>query len=309
MARGCESPSPAEGARQLGEFLRHLSDIRGSSSHTVNAYRRDLEEYLGYVSTRDLEEGSREAVRSFLGELFRRGLARSTMSRKMSALRSFCRYRVREGFLASNPCDGMPSPRASRKNPMFLSLEEISALLDCPSGDGVLELRDTALWEVLYSSGLRVSELAGLNLADWDSSGQTIRVRGKGRKERIVPLGGKASGTLERYLRATERWPHARIGEPVFLSTRGTRLGVRGIQRRLDLRLRRSGIGKRISPHVLRHTFATHLLDSGADLRAIQEMLGHESLETTQRYTHVTLDRLLEVYDRTHPRAAKRRTD
>jgi tyrosine recombinase XerC len=306
MGRHREGLPPGEIAGQLDQFLRFLSDIRGASAHTVDAYRRDLGEYLDHIATRDVRDGTRDAVRSFMGQLFRRGLARSTMARKISAVRSFCRYRVREGFLDANPCDGIPAPRLSQRTPRFLSLEETLSLLDTPSGSRVIDLRDAALWETLYSSGMRVSEMAGLNLSDWDSAGHTIRVRGKGRKERIIPLGQKASEKLERYLRATERWPHRREEEPVFLSSRGTRLGVRGIQRRLEKRIQACGLHNGISPHVLRHSFATHLLDGGADLRAIQEMLGHESLETTQRYTHVTLDRLLEVYDSAHPRASKK---
>lgn len=295
---------PVEGTEELNRYLQYLSDIRGASQHTVEAYRRDLEEYLNHAASKNLEEASREAVRSFLGMLFRRGLARSTMARKISSVRSFCRFRIREGTLLSNPCDGIPTPRASRRNPRFLSLEEIASLLDGPSRESAIEHRDAAIWEILYSSGLRISELAGLNLADWDPVGRTIRVRGKGRKERIVPLGEKASERLERYLRSSGRWPHRREAAPVFLSNRGTRLSIRSVQMRLRKRLQACGLDKSISPHVLRHTFATHLLDSGADLRAIQEMLGHESLETTQRYTHVTLDRLLDVYDRAHPRAS-----
>ncbi|NOY86355.1 MAG: tyrosine recombinase XerC [Deltaproteobacteria bacterium] len=286
------------------KYLQYLSDIQGASSHTVSAYRRDLREYRRYLSEKRMGPDAPESVRSYVGYLFRRGLARSSMARKISAVRSCSRYMVREGLISFNPCDGIPAPRGGRRTPRFLNMDEINALLDSPSGHRSIDLRDLALWELLYSSGIRVSELAGLNLSDWDHEGQTVRVMGKGSKERIVPLGRQAVERMKAYLTATDRWPPARGDAPIFLSTRGTRLTVRSIQKRLEKRLRACGLNNRVSPHVLRHTFATHLLDSGADIRSIQEMLGHESLETTQRYTHVTLERLLDVYDQSHPRAS-----
>ncbi|UCF88855.1 MAG: tyrosine recombinase XerC [bacterium] len=294
-------------ARQkLPEFLLYMEKVRGSSPNTVSAYRRDLDEYFQYLDEKKLPPESPDSVRSFIGYLFRRGLARSTMARKVSAVRSLCRYLVREGVLDNNPCDSVPTPKARKNNPRFLSLEEVTALLDGSSGDRPIDIRDRTIWELFYSSGIRVSELAGLNTGDWDQEGQVIRIRGKGNKTRIVPLGTRASGRLLEYLKVTGRWPATEHGAPVFLNRHGDRLSVRGIQKRLENRLRECGLDTRISPHVIRHTFATHLLDSGADLRAIQEMLGHESLQTTQRYTHVTLDRLLEVYDRSHPRSERK---
>ncbi len=292
--------------QQLADFLVYMEKVRGSSAHTLSAYKRDLEEYLDYLDERQLSLNSTESVRSFLGQLFRKGFARSTMARKISSVKSFCRYLVREGVLETNPCDSIPTPRAPKNNPRFLSLEEITALLDGAAGDRPIDLRDLAIWELFYSSGVRVSELAGTNTGDWDQEGQLIRIRGKGNKTRIVPLGEKASARLQKYLKASGRWPAAGENAPIFLNRQGGRLSVRGIQKRLETRLRDCGLDTRISPHVIRHTFATHLLDSGADLRAIQEMLGHESLQTTQRYTHVTLDRLLEVYDRSHPRSERK---
>jgi tyrosine recombinase XerC len=280
-----------------------MADVRGASPHTVDAYRRDLTEYHDHLTSRGLEFDSQASVRSYLGYMFKKELNRSSMARKMSAIRSYSKYLVREGVLSSNPCEGIPTPRAHRMAPRFLTVEEITALLDAPSGERPIDLRDITLWELLYSSGIRVSELAGLNRADWDQAGRIIRVRGKGNKERLVPVGERAALRMEVYFKATDRWPHKRENSPIFLNNRGRRLTVRSIQKRLEKRLRECGLGNRISPHVLRHTFATHLLDSGADLTAIQEMLGHESLETTQIYTHVTLDKLLEVYDRSHPRS------
>ena len=292
--------------RLLTDFLLYMEKVQGASPHTVSAYTRDLGEYLEFLDERRISLDSIESVRSFLGHLFRKGFARSTMARKISAIRSFCRYLVREGALETNPCDSIPTPKAPKNNPRFLSLEEVTALLDSATGDRAIDLRDLAIWELFYSSGVRVSELAGMDIRDWDPDGQHIRVRGKGNKTRIVPLGEKASERLQKYLKVTGRWPAASNDAPIFLNRHGNRLSVRGIQKRLETRLRECGLDTRISPHVIRHTFATHLLDSGADLRAIQEMLGHESLQTTQRYTHVTLDRLLEVYDRSHPRSNRK---
>lgn len=292
--------------QKLPEFLLYLEKVQGSSVHTLSAYSRDLQEYLEYLDEKLLPADSPESVRSFIGYLFRKGFARSTMARKISAVRSFCRHLVREGVLETNPCETIPTPKARKNNPRFLSLEEISALLEGSTGNRPIDLRDMAIWELLYSSGIRIGELAGMNTGDWDREKQLIRIRGKGNKTRIVPLGEKASARLQTYLKASGRWPATGNNSPIFLNRQGERLSVRGIQKRLESRLRDCGLDTRISPHVIRHTFATHLLESGADLRAIQEMLGHESLQTTQRYTHVTLDRLLEVYDSSHPRSERK---
>jgi len=287
-------------------FLRNMEHVRGASRNTVSAYRRDLVEYVRHLESKGLSLDHPDSVKSFMGYLFRRGLARTTMARKVSAVRSFCRFLVRQGLLAVNPGDGIPTPKTPRTNPRFLNLEEVTALLDSPAGDRTMDLRDLAMWELLYSSGLRVSELAALSTGDWDPEGRLVRVLGKGNKTRLVPLGEKAVFRLEKYMKASGRQPAEKGSTPVFLNRSGTRLSVRGIQQRLEKRLRECGLDTRISPHVLRHTFATHLLDSGADLRSIQEMLGHESLQTTQRYTHVTMERLLKIYDRAHPRSERK---
>ncbi|MGD8352697.1 MAG: tyrosine recombinase XerC [Pseudomonadota bacterium] len=295
--------------RHLSDFISYMEKVRGASRHTVSAYSRDLDEYLMYIDEKGLALENPESVKSFLGHLFRDGLARSTMSRKISSVRSFCRYLVREGILKTNPCDSTPVPKVPRNNPRFLSLEEVTALLDGAAGDSPIDIRDMAIWELFYSSGVRISELSGMDTGDWDQEGRHIKVHGKGSKARIIPLGEKASKRIREYLEISGRWPLPVESTPLFLNHQGGRLGVRGIQKRLETRLRKCGLDTRISPHDLRHTFATHLLDSGADLRAIQEMLGHESLQTTQRYTHVTLDRLLEVYDRAHPRSERKAGD
>ena len=303
---GTDPAGSGEFGEHLKRFLHRMESIRGASPHTVAAYGRDLSEYDNFLESRDLDHGNPDTVRSYLGHLFRKSLTRSTMARKISAIRSYSRFLVREGVLDTNPCDGMTTPRSVRRAPRFLSIEEMQAILDTPAGNRTIDHRDLAIFELLYSSGLRVSELAGLDREDWDPDSGTIRISGKGNRERIVPVGVRASERLKEYLRATSRWPHEKCGEPMFLSNRNRRLSVRSVQMRLQQRIRICGLGKNISPHVLRHTFATHLLDSGADLRAIQEMLGHQSLETTQRYTHVTLDRLLAVYDSSHPRSSKK---
>jgi integrase/recombinase XerC len=301
-----EGINAATSSSQMEEFLRYLEKVRGASPHTLAAYRMDLTQYIGYMDGKGLPGDSPDSVKSFLGHLFGRSLAKSTMARKISAVRSWCRWLVREGVLEVNPCDGIPTPKIPGKTPRFLNLEEVTALLDAPGGDRPIDLRDLAIWELFYSSGIRVSELSDLNTEDWDRDGKLLRVRGKGSKTRIVPLGERASARIEKYLKADGRRPTVRDRSPLFLNRRGGRLSTRGVQKRLEQRLKSCGLDTRISPHVLRHTFATHLLDSGADLRAIQEMLGHESLQTTQRYTHVTLDRLLEVYDRSHPRSSRK---
>ncbi|TNF46019.1 tyrosine recombinase XerD, partial [bacterium] len=257
------SQGPGKRPDYLTSYLSHMADVRGASPHTVAAYRRDLIEYHGHLTSRGLVPGSQAAVRSYLGYMYKKGLSRSTMARKVSAIRSYCRYLVREGVLEINPCEGIPTPRAQRMAPRFLTVEEITALLDSPSGDRPIDHRDMTLWELLYSSGIRVSELARLNRADWDQAGSIIRVHGKGNKQRLVPVGEKAAQRMENYLRATHRWPHRRETSPLFLNNRGRRLTVRSIQKRLEKRLRDCGLENRISPHVIRHTFATHLLDSG----------------------------------------------
>jgi len=301
--QGNSTPPPDQAVKA---FLRSMEHVRGASRNTISAYGRDLAEFMGHLESRGIPLDHPDSMKLFMGYLFRRGLARTTMARKVSAVRSFYRFLVRQGIVEVNPGDGIPTPKIPRTNPRFLNLEEVTALLDSSAGDQTTDLRDLAMWELLYSSGLRISELAALNTGDWNPEGRLIRVLGKGNKTRLVPLGDKAAFRLENYMRASNRWPTDRGPSPVFLNRRGGRISVRGIQQRLEKRLRECGLDTRISPHVLRHTFATHLLESGADLRAIQEMLGHESLQTTQRYTHVTLERLLEIYDRAHPRSERK---
>ncbi|MDP1989833.1 MAG: tyrosine recombinase XerC, partial [Syntrophales bacterium] len=234
------------------------------------------------------------------------------VSRKVAALRSFYRYLLREGKVRFNPAELLQLPRCEKYIPVVLSVDETLSLLRVNFSGDAAGLRDRAIIELFYSAGIRLSELTGLNIADMDFAGGLIRVRGKGRKERIVPVGTPAFQAIEAYLnrRAELAVKGRQTGfiEPLFLSSRGMRMNPRGVARVVEWVVRESGIGRTISPHALRHTFATHLLDAGADLRSIQEMLGHRSLSTTQKYTTVSVSRLMEVYDRSHPRAGGGKT-
>lgn len=289
-------------------FLRFLEVERNYSPRTCVAYRYDLTGFAAFLDAHGGATAERLArvdpllLRRYLAELHQSS-QRSTIARKLSVLRSFFRFLVREGVLPFNPAEGMATPKLDRYLPKTLSVDEASALMEHGRPPDLLGLRDRAIVELLYSSGLRISELTGLDVGDLDLAAQLVRVLGKGRKERIVPVGRKAVAALTAYL--TARGAPA-DDEPLFLNARKGRLTPRSIQRHLKTRLLTAGILKDISPHALRHTFATHLLDGGADLRAIQELLGHASLSTTQRYTQVSVDQLMAVYDKAHPRSKKR---
>lgn len=290
-------------------FQQHLAVERNLSSHTCAAYRRDLTEFhaflagQGTVDAATLQRIDHLLLRRYLAELHRHN-QRTSIARKLSTLRTFFRYLVREGVLATNPAEGLATPKRNRYLPKTLSVDEACALMERGHGTSQLALRDRAILELLYSSGLRVSELTGLDVGGLDLHQQLVRVLGKGRKERIVPVGRKALAALRDYLAA-----RGAIGDeqPLFVNYRGGRLTPRSVQRHLKVHLLKAGLLKDISPHALRHSFATHLLDAGADLRAIQELLGHASLSTTQRYTQVSVDQLLAVYDKAHPRSRKKR--
>ncbi len=282
---------------------------RNLSEHTRCAYRRDLEAFRVFAE-KHLEARGEELVRGIDHLLLRRYLAelhgrnkKSTIGRKLASLRTFLRYLVREGVLQANPAEMTSSPRQERYLPQTLSVDEAFVLLDGAQQVDLRTLRDRAILETLYSCGLRVGELTGLDVGSVDLEQSLVRVLGKGGKERIVPVGRQALGALRLYLEA--RGTPGR-GEPMFLNVRGGRLTARSIQRNLKTQLLRAGIAKPATPHALRHSFATHLLDGGADLRAIQELLGHASLSTTQKYTQVSVDRLMAVYDQSHPRSRKK---
>ncbi len=293
-----------DGRRLVKRFLSCLRDQRDYSPHTLRAYGRDLEDFLQFVGEEEVERASGLRIRAFLANLRQRGVSRKTMARKLAALRSFYRYLAREGMVEGNPAVGVRSPRLPKRLPKFLTEKQVNALLDAPDKSKLWGLRDAAIMEMLYGSGIRVSELAGLERDDVDLLGEMIRVKGKGRKERISPLGGVAAAVLRRYLEAVDREITGRRDRrALFINQRGGRLTARSVRRVVDRYLAQSGVGADTSPHTLRHSFATHLLDRGADLRAVQELLGHASLSSTQIYTHLTTERLREVYKVSHPRA------
>lgn len=296
----------------IDEFLRVLEVEENASPNTVRGYRADLRQFLAFAGDR-LESAPEDLpclsfdqslVRSFLIHLLRRSSASST-ARKLAAVRKFARHLRRCDALPTDPTAGVAAPKLDRKLPNYLTVDDTFRLIEAPDTSGAAGQRDRAILEVVYSAGLRVSEAVGLNWSDVDFDLALLRVRGKGRKERVVPIGEAALRALVDY--------RGRLGElcqsggrnpdAVFLNRRGGRLTGRSVARAIDQYTMQCGLNAKISPHALRHSFATHLLGAGADLRAIQELLGHASLSTTQKYTHVNLDQLMETYDRSHPRA------
>ena len=283
----------------LSAFLRYLSLEKDASPHTLRSYRGDLLEFSRFVGpSAPLDGVDQRTVRAYLAHLHGRGLDPASVARKLAALRSWFRFLVRRGVLAKNAAREVRGPRLPRKLVSFLPIDEATALVEAKAVRGAERARDVVILELLYATGLRVSELAALDLGEVDRSARTVRVLGKGRKERIVPFGGQAARALDAYLgqRVESRGP-------LVTNRRGGRLTARAIHTIVRRSARAAGITRRVSPHTLRHTFATHLLDAGADLRAIQEFLGHSRLSTTQRYTHVGADQLMKVYDAAHPRA------
>jgi integrase/recombinase XerC len=338
----------------IAKYLEYLQSVRNSSPHTVLNYRKDLEQFLAYLSPPGaqppaLTDVTHTLIREFVAHLHDRGLAKSSIARKLAALRSFFKYCVRQGRLKESPARLVPTPKLPKRIPSVLSAEEMNGFLNqlggmgvaasgggavsrkglllppasspkrrgqqsrlAPVEQGLLLRRDRALLELLYAAGLRVSELTGLNLVDMEQKERMLRVRGKGNKERIVPYGAKAQEALEKYwplrdqlLEQTDRassgpGPHA---EAVFLNYSGRRLTQRSVGRIVKKYVRIANVNWDLHPHSLRHAFATHLLADGADLRAIQELLGHQSLSTTQKYTHASIRQLMDIYDKAHPHA------
>jgi integrase/recombinase XerC len=289
---------------QIAVYCRYLDTERNVSLHTLAAYRRDLEQLAAFVAH---ETGGAAGVGDVDHLLLRRYLAqmgkrakKSSVGRKLAAIRSFFRFLVRQGVVAKNPAELIATPKKENRLPFHLDIDQVTTLVEAPQGEDKHALRDRAILELLYSCGLRVSELTGLAIGDLDLAGGMVRVLGKGGKERIVPVGSRALEAIREYLQ--DRGELGGSG-PLFLNTRGQRINRRSVARIVDLHVLRIAAFKRISPHILRHTFATHMLEGGADLRAIQELLGHASLSTTQKYTHVGIDRLMEVYDKAHPKA------
>jgi integrase/recombinase XerC len=283
-------------------FLEYLRVEKGASVHTLRAYRADLAAFA--ASLRDLGVGEpagvdAKAVRAYLAGLHRRGLARSSIGRKLASVRSWLRFLARRGAIEQNPARQVRSPRQARRLPSFLPKDESKELLDRPVGPSEAARRDHALLELLYATGIRAAECCGLDCADVDRRQGTVRVLGKGDRERVVPVGEVALEALGAYL-AVRRGPSR---GPLFTNQRGGRLTSRSLQRIVGRQAGTTGAGRQVTPHTLRHTFATHMLGEGADLRLIQEILGHRRLSTTQRYTHVSPEHLMKVYDGAHPRA------
>jgi integrase/recombinase XerC len=289
----------------IAAFLRHLEKERNASPHTVRAYAHDLEQLATHVRDELGRDGEPKdvdhlMVRSFLGRLHREGAKKVSAARKLASVRTFFRYLCREGVLERNPARVILSPRLERRIPSHLDENEVAALLEFPAEDDAAQ-RAQALLEMLYATGVRCSELVGMDRADVDLDDRVVRVLGKGRKERIVPFGTRARDAIRSYLPVRDQ---ARPdSDALFVNARGGRLTDRSVRRILAARLRQIALAKRASPHTLRHSFASHLLQRGADLRSIQELLGHASLSTTQRYTHLNARQILEIYNRSHPRA------
>jgi tyrosine recombinase XerC len=290
-------------------YLHHAEVARNLSPHTLRAYAGDLAEFAedaeasGARATGDIDLFG---LRRWLTKVSARGVSPRSLARKISAVRSLFRWLHAEGRVRANPAEGLRAPRRRRTLPRVLAVDEVTRLLEAPVGEGWVALRDRALLETLYSTGARVSEAAGLDAKDLDLEEGTCLLRGKGRKERIAGLGAPCVKALRAYAAATAHAGIRRAAAPVFLNGRGTRLSTRGVARVIERHLAAAGLPKGVHPHTLRHSFATHLLQAGANLREVQEMLGHKDVATTQIYTHLSLDHLRRVYDRAHPRAGAR---
>lgn len=297
--------------RAIGRFLDSMAAERGGSPLTLKSYREDLlqlEEFLMSAGCGTPAEATSAVLRRFAAGLHSAGYAASSIARKLACVRSFYRFGVREGWVTTNPASPVRSPRQRRRLPKVLTREEIGRLLAAPGQRPPWVVRNRAILELLYSAGLRVHELARLDDTDLDLKEGIVRVRGKGRRERLGLVGGHARQAIRSWLTVRDRLlpvPARATVRPLFVNRFGGRLSVRGVARLLDAHAAAAGLSGRASPHTLRHTFATHLLEAGADIRSVQELLGHKSIVTTQIYTHVTTTKLLEAYDRAHPRARR----
>ncbi len=300
---------------KIKEFLDFLRVQRNYSPHTIKAYRHDLEDFRRFLEGEggDWREVNIQLVRSYLSLLRQEGLSSSSLMRRASSLKSFFKYLAWRGYLRQNPLRLLSAPRRDRNLPRYLGVEEMEVLLSLPF-KGKLGKRDRAILEFLYSTGIRVSELVSLNMEDIDWENGFVRVRGKGGKERIVPVGDKALEALEEYFYVRNTFLKNRRKdiyvepEALFLNKWGGRITTRSVERIVARYIREASLKKKVSPHQFRHSFATHLLERGADLRAVQELLGHSSLSTTQVYTHLTSSRIREIYLRAHPRGGKKRS-
>jgi len=292
------------------DFIAKLEHEKGFSEHTLRAYHKDLLQFDNFLKAEkrsSLESINHLLLRRFLAVLRSNNYSKRTIARKLASIRSFFKFLIREGELVANPFEMLRTPKQDKKLPQFLSITEVDVLLKTPDSSSVMGLRDMAIMETLYSTGIRVSELVGLDEGHIDFTSGMIKVQGKGKKERLVPIGSHAINALNEYINSKPRSKKKEEksvsrSEPLFLNKYGDRLTARSVARSLDKYLKASGINLLTSPHTFRHSFATHLLDKGADLRSVQEMLGHSSLSTTQVYTHITTERLKNVYDKAHPR-------
>lgn len=282
----------------IPKFLTYLEIEKNYSDHTLLNYKIDLDEFFDFLNGMAFKDVDYPALRRYVAHIRQRNLKPRSVARKLSCLRSFFKYLQREEIIEKNPAALLMTPKLDKKLPNFLSEGEAITLIESPKHDKVSELRDRAIFETLYSAGIRVSELVGLNENSVDMIGNVIRVMGKGKKERIVPIGDKAVDAIKEYCDSRPRKSQA-----LFLNKSGQRLTTRSIRNIINKHIQRTSIHKKISPHALRHSFATHLLNRGADLRSVQELLGHQNLSTTQIYTHLTTEKLKNVYDQAHPRA------
>jgi len=293
--------------KYIFDFLQYLKNEKNVSPHTERSYLSDLDQFFDFLGETDLAAVDHKALRQFIAHLLKLKLKKSSIARKLASLRAFFKYLNRQGVLPRNPAQLIATPRRDKRLPSVLTADDAQRLMDAPSAPAALhgntEFRDRAVLETLYSTGIRASELVGMDRDDINRYDRLIRIRGKGRKERIVPLGAIALAAIDAYV---DRQQRNAGSNAVFVGPGGKRLTARTVQRILETYRKELGLQQKASPHTLRHSFATHMLESGADLRAIQELLGHASLSTTQRYTHVNLDALMEIYDKAHPKARKK---
>ncbi|HOO76924.1 MAG TPA: tyrosine recombinase XerC [bacterium] len=293
----------------IDAFMRHLRLEKNVSEHTLKAYASDLGQFRSYLEefapagTEKIGKITHTTIRGFMAKLQENGSGKATVARKISALRSFFRFLQREGVAESNPARSVSLPRKTKKLPVFLDRGEVEALLNAPDPASLQGKRDRAVLELFYSTGMRLSALVAVNIGDLDLLGEVVRVREKRKKERLCPLGKYAVEALYAWLEDHPLRGPGAAARPLFVNRSRGRLSARGVQGLFDKYIRKAAVGKKVSPHALRHSFATHLLDAGADLRAVQELLGHASLTTTQIYTHVSKERLKQVYEAAHPRA------
>ena len=299
----------------IDQFKKYLKVEKNVSVHTLRNYSIDMEQFERFLKDTnlcpaedetaiDIKKIDNVVIRTFLGSLHKKENCNSSIARKLSTLRTFFKYLCREGYLKKNPARVVATPKQAKKLPSFLPIDEAFRLMDTPDTKTLSGLRDKAILETLYGAGIRISELVSLNVTDVDLEKGYVRVLGKGRKERIVPLGSKACDAIREYInKKQDAGSKMQDSQALFLNQRGKRLTARSGWNIVDKYARRGAIKRHISPHSLRHTFATHLLEGGADLRVIQELLGHSNLSTTQKYTHINLDQLMKVYDKAHPKA------